>query len=736
MSEDLETGSLNREGTYTPISFEITNDEGYQYENKTQSHNLLSDDIEIVSFNRDGTYTPSSFEVTNRNDEGYQYENNTQSHRAASHQDTAEMNDEGIIHELGETNISNSCIIQDNNTDTQYELNNQETNLKECVSRKSEQHDRLNRDQINSNEQYEQPNNSQKTKPIKKNRKKETIDIEQQLTACKARVIVLEEQNREYENTISLLHRLQRTDEIVQKNDDIRQCSNNSILDLKTRMTFLEDSVTTRLNTLNQEVKHKLEIQELKFKHEMEINRLKIELTMMKNNCFRKREEIEMCSRSTQCEPGNRDLPEMRHPTYNPQQSRNYPGGAYTNNHLQNPYVYVVSTNTTESAPARNIQDGSSYVATAMNNNMQNMFKHGYAPSRPTHLTNPVLQVQQGQCNPSMYRYIQQSHVTPQQVYGVQFIHSREVPTSHINQNSQTRRANQATRTKSSNRYEDRKMKLRRNEGERKTAKPNLAKQINSTVAVSEPPETVNQSNQDNAREESHTNPTDNSNLQGNVDENKEYEHKFLGQERAATNTQSETKIVVGTLNIQNAKSNDLYLKQTLKRCDILCVQEHWLFSFEKDILMNISKNHEYRAKCVDEETETESIICGRGYGGVATFWRKSIDHAIKYYNDGNERINVITVNIKEQPLCIISVYMPSENSNRDEKYKDTMAQLEEIIDKFAVDHQIMICGDFNASVHQDNRSRDRCLKNFMESNQLLLTNGYHAPRYREVYKL
>jgi hypothetical protein len=35
-------------------------------------------------------------------------------------------------------------------------------------------------------------------------------------------------------------------------------------------------------------------------------------------------------------------------------------------------------------------------------------------------------------------------------------------------------------------------MKLRRNEGERKTAKPNLAKQINSTVAVSEPPETVN----------------------------------------------------------------------------------------------------------------------------------------------------------------------------------------------------------------------------------------------------
>lgn len=49
-----------------------------------------------------------------------------------------------------------------------------------------------------------------------------------------------------------------------------------------------------------------------------------------------------MCSRSTQYEPGNRDPPEIRHPTYNPQQqSRHYPGGAYTNNHLQNLYYML-----------------------------------------------------------------------------------------------------------------------------------------------------------------------------------------------------------------------------------------------------------------------------------------------------------------------------------------------------------------------------------------------------------
>jgi hypothetical protein len=59
--------------------------------------------------------------------------------------------------------------------------------------------------------------------------------------------------------------------------------------------------------------------------------------------------------------------------------------------------------------------------------------------------------------------------------------------------------------------------------------------------------------------------------------------------------------------------------------------------------------------------------VCLRYKSLDFAFWMFNVPTTIKYYNDRNERINVITVNIKEQPLCIISVYMPSENSNRDE---------------------------------------------------------------------
>ena len=50
---------------------------------------------------------------------------------------------------------------------------------------------------------------------------------------------------------------------------------------------------------------------------------------------------------------------------------------------------------------------------------------------------------------------------------------------------------------------------------------------------------------------------------------------------------------------------------------------------------------------------------------------------------------------------------------------------MEEIIDKFQCQYQILLCGDFNASLHRDNRPRDECLQQFMESNGMKLVNGY-----------
>ena len=41
----------------------------------------------------------------------------------------------------------------------------------------------------------------------------------------------------------------------------------------------------------------------------------------------------------------------------------------------------------------------------------------------------------------------------------------------------------------------------------------------------------------------------------------------------------------------------------------MLCIQEHWYFSYEKNDLININSTHETQAKSVDDYTEKENLF-------------------------------------------------------------------------------------------------------------------------------
>ncbi|CAG2236430.1 unnamed protein product [Mytilus edulis] len=149
--------------------------------------------------------------------------------------------------------------------------------------------------------------------------------------------------------------------------------------------------------------------------------------------------------------------------------------------------------------------------------------------------------------------------------------------------------------------------------------------------------------------------------------EDSDQQHHFF-RARPGLNTEGLTRqFTIGTLNVQNALSNQLYLVNVLKKCDILCVQEHWLYSCDKHKLQEVNDTHVCEAKSVDDDLDTEILVRNRGYGGTAVFWRKDIDRAVKFTSDGNDRIVVLTFNISNNPLCLIGVYMPSHNRHGDE---------------------------------------------------------------------
>ena len=89
----------------------------------------------------------------------------------------------------------------------------------------------------------------------------------------------------------------------------------------------------------------------------------------------------------------------------------------------------------------------------------------------------------------------------------------------------------------------------------------------------------------------------------------------------------------------------------------------------------------------------------------------------------GCNRISAVEV-LKDPPLCVCCVYMPSRNSKTNspdqESYQLCIDQLEEIINTFSGTHALVIVGDMNASLRRRNgNNQDVILENFVKSNGL-----------------
>ena len=158
----------------------------------------------------------------------------------------------------------------------------------------------------------------------------------------------------------------------------------------------------------------------------------------------------------------------------------------------------------------------------------------------------------------------------------------------------------------------------------------------------------------------------------------------------------------IGSINIQNVKTNKAFLQSLFRKLDIICIQEHWLFDFEHSLLQEMSDQHLVFSKCVDMNDPLPPNERIRGYGGVATFWSKSLDNLVTKHQDEGERIIVLEIKNDPISLILINAYLPARNSKQHDSYDEVLGEISEIIYKFKPTHDIIIVGDMNASLHRD----------------------------------
>ena len=137
-----------------------------------------------------------------------------------------------------------------------------------------------------------------------------------------------------------------------------------------------------------------------------------------------------------------------------------------------------------------------------------------------------------------------------------------------------------------------------------------------------------------------------------------------------------------------------------LNECDILCIQEHWLLSFEKKDLNELFPHHTIIAKSTDDDDPQSPNFRRRGHAGTAIIFKSELEHLITPIKEGSHRILAIEIADPETPILLLNTYMPTEGAIGAD-YQESLDEIYAIMDKYN-NHKFIWTGDINASQNRE----------------------------------
>ena len=181
-------------------------------------------------------------------------------------------------------------------------------------------------------------------------------------------------------------------------------------------------------------------------------------------------------------------------------------------------------------------------------------------------------------------------------------------------------------------------------------------------------------------------------------------------------------------------KYNTAAVLECLNHAAIMCIQEHWLWSFEAGTTIEkLIPDKSYHIRSSDEYHNIEPIAVPRGNGGIATIWNKDLDPFAKRTNEGNERILVTKFEFnKANKICIINCYLPAgEGKRATEDFADDIALIDNLLQKYS-GFQLLILGDMNADILHRKGKKEKLLMDLLARYKLqnLNENSHNIPTY------
>ena len=153
--------------------------------------------------------------------------------------------------------------------------------------------------------------------------------------------------------------------------------------------------------------------------------------------------------------------------------------------------------------------------------------------------------------------------------------------------------------------------------------------------------------------------------------------------------------------------------------CQIICLQEHWLFPADICQLNNVHEDFSgFGVSPIDPST---GFVSGRPYGGVGILWKNNINRLVKEIHTGYDWVCGITVKSSSGDVNIFSVYLPFETYNKIDDYIQCLAALHNLIEDCSSGITYVI-GDFNCDFKKSTLY-STYLSNFVEDSNCILSD-------------
>ena len=130
-----------------------------------------------------------------------------------------------------------------------------------------------------------------------------------------------------------------------------------------------------------------------------------------------------------------------------------------------------------------------------------------------------------------------------------------------------------------------------------------------------------------------------------------------------------------------------------------MILQETWLFDSEASFLSQIDR--EFYFKCISSMDTESGIVCGRPYGGLALFWRKSIGSDCRTHMYNDSRLLGLEITCNDSSLLIVNAYLPYCSPDNIEEYLTYLNKIDSIISASDTPY-VIILGDLNADPRAD----------------------------------